>query len=402
MLRWQKLHPETYTRGQEGLLQILGALEGTTASGNLWESVILPHRIGDYQPRWIDELLAGGEWLWHGQRRRSWAGRCRLPCARLNSGTSPPRIADDGMPRPESLDAVRHEASSNAEAAQFVTDLASHRTLRLRSSAPTRCGVWSAFRWRRTTTSTSFAEASNVEAEPASRVGLRSLRDLLLACVLQLGPKGRWSLSFPGLGPTLRNAARGRPMLLDRYGIACRDLALLDAHAAMEKILYEVLSRLELSDEVRKRGYFVEGLSGAQFALPEASRMLQELASPSQAAAPPVLVHSLDPANLFGSGAFYPLPDERQVCDVPATGWSYKLGSRLLPSNNTANASRTCPAFARSNCQPLSNSCCVCSIARPAICGRSWSWKNGTECRSARAKVANCWNRPVLSAIIKR
>jgi ATP-dependent Lhr-like helicase len=68
------------------------------------------------------------------------------------------------------------------------------------------------------------------------------------------------------------------------------------------RLLYEVLSRMELAGEVR-RGYFVEGLSGAQFALPEAARQLQEAALPSPAGAPVVLVHSQDPSNLYGSGA---------------------------------------------------------------------------------------------------
>ena len=67
-------------------------------------------------------------------------------------------------------------------------------------------------------------------------------------------------------------------------------------------MLYEVLSRLELAGDVR-RGYFVEGLSGAQFALPEAARQLQEMSLPSTAGAPVLLVHSLDPANIYGGGA---------------------------------------------------------------------------------------------------
>jgi ATP-dependent Lhr-like helicase len=73
------------------------------------------------------------------------------------------------------------------------------------------------------------------------------------------------------------------------------------------RVLYEVLSRMELAGEVR-RGYFVEGLSGAQFALPEAARLLQELSLPATAAAPVLLVHSLDPANLYGSGAPLDIP----------------------------------------------------------------------------------------------
>src|SRR5262249_21439764 len=71
--------------------------------------------------------------------------------------------------------------------------------------------------------------------------------------------------------------------------------------------LYEVLSRMEMTGEVR-RGYFVEGLSGAQFALPEAARLLQEAALPSTANAPAVLLHTLDPANLYGSGAAPGIP----------------------------------------------------------------------------------------------
>jgi ATP-dependent Lhr-like helicase len=96
-------------------------------------------------------------------------------------------------------------------------------------------------------------------------------------------------------------------LLLERYGIVARELALFDPWLLPWRVLYEVLSRMELAGEVR-RGYFVEGLSGAQFALPEAARQLQELHLPSTAAAPAVLLHSMDPANLYGSGAPFDIP----------------------------------------------------------------------------------------------
>jgi len=86
-----------------------------------------------------------------------------------------------------------------------------------------------------------------------------------------------------------------------------RELALFDPWMPSWRLLYEVLSRMELSGEVR-RGYFVEGLSGAQYALPEAARMLQDLELPSTAADPLILLHSLDPANLYGSGAPFDIP----------------------------------------------------------------------------------------------
>jgi ATP-dependent Lhr-like helicase len=68
------------------------------------------------------------------------------------------------------------------------------------------------------------------------------------------------------------------------------------------RVLYEVLSRMELGGEVR-RGYFVEGLSGAQFGLPEAVEQFQNLPQAVTNQAPVLLMHSLDPANLYGSGA---------------------------------------------------------------------------------------------------
>src|SRR5947207_4821986 len=96
-------------------------------------------------------------------------------------------------------------------------------------------------------------------------------------------------------------------VLLERYGIVARELALLDTTLLPWRVLYEVLSRMELAGEVR-RGYFVEGLSGAQFALPEAVTLLQEGGRPSLATAPAILLHSQDPANLYGSGAPFDIP----------------------------------------------------------------------------------------------
>jgi ATP-dependent Lhr-like helicase len=95
--------------------------------------------------------------------------------------------------------------------------------------------------------------------------------------------------------------------LLHRYGVAARELAIADPGMPSWRLLYEVLSRMEMTGEVR-RGYFVEGLSGAQFALPEAARKLHDVAVPADTASPAVLLHSLDPANLYGSAAAFDIP----------------------------------------------------------------------------------------------
>jgi ATP-dependent Lhr-like helicase len=120
-------------------------------------------------------------------------------------------------------------------------------------------------------------------------------------------PEGRWSAIAWGHPGTEDLALFQARLLLDRYGIAARELAIMDARLLPWRVLYEVLSRMELAGQVR-RGYFVEGLSGAQFALPEATRRLQDLHLPSTASAPVVLLNSLDPANMYGSGAPLDLP----------------------------------------------------------------------------------------------
>src|SRR5205807_7699695 len=98
-------------------------------------------------------------------------------------------------------------------------------------------------------------------------------------------PEGRWSLLPWGHPDPETYAVYQASVLLHRYGVVARELALLDPWMTSWRVLYEVLSRMELAGDVR-RGYFVEGLSGAQFALPEAAERLQELHVPSTATAP--------------------------------------------------------------------------------------------------------------------
>jgi ATP-dependent Lhr-like helicase len=120
-------------------------------------------------------------------------------------------------------------------------------------------------------------------------------------------PEGRWWLISWGQPEPEAHAVYLASLLLRRYGIAARELALLDPWMLPWRVLYEVLSRMEMAGTIR-RGYFVEGLSGAQFALPEAAQRLQDLDLPSTAVAPVVLLHTLDPANLYGSGAPLDIP----------------------------------------------------------------------------------------------
>src|SRR5262249_9832160 len=118
---------------------------------------------------------------------------------------------------------------------------------------------------------------------------------------------GRWALIRWGHPEVESHAVFLASLLLQRYGIVARELALLDSSMLPWRVLYEGLRRVGDAGEGR-RGYFVEGLSGAQFALPEVIPMLQNCAMPSTAAAPLVLLHTLDSANVYGAGAPLDIP----------------------------------------------------------------------------------------------
>jgi ATP-dependent Lhr-like helicase len=193
--------------------------------------------------------------------------------------------------------------------ASFVSDLAADTNL---SPRAVRAALWTLLR-QRLATNDRFDVIRKGEPEAAANGDGRdgtTMRWPTLSSLRRRSiqrPEGRWSLLSWGRPDTESHALQQAALLLHRYGIVARELALLDPWMLPWRVLYEVFSRLELAGEVR-RGYFVEGLSGAQFALPEAARLLQELDLPSTAAAPVVLLHSQDPANLYGSGCPFDIP----------------------------------------------------------------------------------------------
>jgi ATP-dependent Lhr-like helicase len=92
---------------------------------------------------------------------------------------------------------------------------------------------------------------------------------------------------------------------LDRYGIVAREFCKREDLLPWPLIAME-LQRMEMRGEVRK-GYFVEGLSGMQYALPAAVDELQRTRGASDADVPPLLLNACDPANPYGPGLELPL-----------------------------------------------------------------------------------------------
>jgi ATP-dependent Lhr-like helicase len=318
--RWQFVHPETRPATGEGLTDVLGRLQGVLAPAELWEQTLLPARVPGYEPRHLDEALAGGAWTWACQSGSDGLGSLAfLPREQLAEWPAPaaPEVALD-----EGAERVRE--CLRQRGALFVTDLAAQTTLApsaVRAALNVLLGRGLVGNDRFDVIRTGNESPALATAATATAVG----RWRATPRRTQFRPEGRWFLIPWGSPDTETLAVRQATLLLNRFGFAARELAQMDPWLLPWRVLYEVLSRMEMAGSVR-RGYFAEGLSGAQFALPEAAQLLQEVALPSSAAAPVLLLHSLDPTNLYGAGA----PFDVALLDGGTRSLSRRAGNWLV------------------------------------------------------------------------
>lgn len=299
VLRWQHVHPDERRGGADGLAAVLDKLHGLPLAVDLWEQTVLPARVLNYQPRWLEEWIAGGTGVWVAQG----AGEMGVDLAAFVGRAMLTQLAPaEGYPVQNlSENAEKLAALLQQRGALFLTDLACDSGV---SPSEVRRALWELARRGRVTNDQLDVLRRGEQPDPLAQdsskargASLRSLRRLATQRA-----EGRWSLLAWGRPAPEEIALAQCSLLLQRYGIVARELALMDPWLLPWRILYEVLARLELTGEVR-RGYFVEGLSGAQFALPEAAQLLQDLHAPSTATAPVILLHAMDPANLYGSAA---------------------------------------------------------------------------------------------------
>jgi ATP-dependent helicase Lhr and Lhr-like helicase len=170
------------------------------------------------------------------------------------------------------------------------------------------------------------------------------------------GWTGRWSLvrRRGTLGPDLPDEERaeriGRQWLA-RYGIVSRECWRRERPPVSWRSIYRELKRLEFRGEVR-RGYFVKGLGGAQFALPDAIEWLRAAAGDKDPAEGFVVIAASDPANVYnmpvdiadrdplsrprGSGALLVMRQGRVAIAVEGRGRRFTVADWLSPDEIAA------------------------------------------------------------------
>jgi ATP-dependent Lhr-like helicase len=342
--QWQHLDSGSL-RGLDGLVRALEQLQGAPVPASALEKLVLPGRVRDYTPALLDELTASGEVVWAGagalQGKDGWISLHLADTAPLLLPPPPPlelspvhgAVLDAlrggyGLFFRQIADQVRaaHPDVTEGRLADALWDLAWSGRLTNDTLSPLRSLLGSG--------RTAGATAHRAKrAVPRGRYG--ALTGSLRPAASRNGPPtvaGRWSLLPEREEDVTHRAHALARTLLDRHGVVTRGAVAAEGVEGGFSAAYRVLAAFEESGQAR-RGYVVEGLGAAQFAMDGAIDRLRAVHQGRERSAPafgwtdgsrprsggPTVLAAADPANAYG--AALPWPD-------PPAGTTHKPGRK--------------------------------------------------------------------------
>lgn len=341
-------------RGADGVLRAIDQLAGCQLPLSAFESSILPNRVSDYQPAMLDELCTAGEVVWCGVGTLS-GGDGWISVA-------PADLASDLLPLP--VEPTPHASGRVDE--QTILDLLSaggawtHGELLSRMPGLTSDElsqmIWE-LTWAGLLTADTFAPLRERLAARGKRMrartpmrmrsGLRSRSRMARFAVgggelranAPLAIRGRWSIVPARSSSQTARLANQAAAILERHGIVTRGTINIERFEGGFAAAYRVLTMMEDSGSAR-RGYIVEGLGGAQFALPGAVDLIRNIAAredglgdsdrrrtgsgnvlePSNTRTGAIVLAATDPANPYGAALPWPnTTAEAALSNVPPT-----------------------------------------------------------------------------------
>jgi ATP-dependent Lhr-like helicase len=306
LLAWQRVEPDERMEGPESVQALLEQLEGFEAAASGWEGEILPSRMKEYDPVWLDALCLAGRWVW---------GRTAVP---INGGakkSGPVRTTPISLlarphlslwrevaprPNPDEL-----ELTGGARAvhdylkdrgASFFGEIAEGTGLLHTQLEPalSELVAWGLV------TSDSFTGLRALLVPAHLRPPVDRSRRRGSVAVFGMENAGRWSLTRSGAAgdPSFEAVEQVVWSLLRRYGVVFRRLLERETLLPPWRDMLRVLRRLEARGEIRG-GRFVDGFAGEQYALPEAVGRLRAIRKQPKAGSL-VSVSAVDPLNLIG------------------------------------------------------------------------------------------------------
>ncbi len=285
-------------RGMDALVQAIEQLQGAAMPASALESLVLPARVPGYSPAMLDELTASGEVVW--------AGQGGLPggdgwVSLYLADTAPLLMAEPADITVTPLHEKVLDALSDGGAVFFRT--LSDRIGSL-NDGDLVTALWDLV-WAGRLTNDTLAPLRARLGSGRTTHRPRTRRRPVMPS--RTGPPtvaGRWWLLPDRENDTTRRGHALAETLLDRYGVVIRGAVMAERTPGGFAAVYPVLRALEETGRCR-RGYFVDGLGAAQFALPGAVDRLR--ATTSSEAARALVLAATDPANPYG--AALPWPD---------------------------------------------------------------------------------------------
>jgi len=274
------------------LREALVPLQSLALPVALWEAEVLPRRVPDYRPEQLDQLCASGELVWVG------AGLDRVALFFRDDAPVLGRPAGAPAPEGEQHDAIR---AALAGGALFWDGLLAATDLDAATALP---ALWDLV-WSGEVTNDSWSPLRAERRYQPPRPDRRARRFSRTRAQRPTATQGRWSPAaelFAAQEPDRRALAE---LLLERHGIVTRDSVRAEGIPGGYGAVYGELRALETLGSCR-RGYFVEGLGGAQFALGGAVERLRELRPRADDEAEPLVLAAADPAQPYGAVLAWP------------------------------------------------------------------------------------------------
>ena len=323
---WQRAVPGERWRGPDAVFEAVESLRGASLVASTLESSVLPARVEGYVPASLDLLTQAGEVVWAG------AGALPGGDGRLMvfPAQDAPLLLPEPVPPKEGSTAATVLGVLREGGALFFRDVVDRVGRSVGGSVISDTDVVAALWelvWSGCVTNDTLGPLRALwgSGSVSRRSSSRSRRRPVLPT--RSGPPtaaGRWSvLPVPEADPTRRVLARVEARL-ERGGLLFKGWR----GGGISREEYGVLRSMEEAGRVR-RGYFVEGLGGAQFALPGAVDRLRAV-SAEPGDRDPVVLAATDPANPFGAETAWPVGvDGTRSPGRVAGAWVVLDGGRL-------------------------------------------------------------------------
>jgi len=278
---------------RQTLREALVPLQGLALPVSLWESDVLPRRVPAYRPADLDALCASGDVIWVGAGLDRVAVYFREDAALLGSP------AGEVPPEGSVHSSIRAALGAGA---LFWADLLARTELEPPDALT---GLWDLV-WTGEVTNDSWAPLRASRRYDAPRPERNRRRFLRSRTSAPSPTQGRWSLAT-SLFPEQPDRRALAELLLERQGIVTRDGVRGEGVTGGYGAVYGELRALETLG-VCRRGYFVEGLGGAQFALPGAVERLRELRTEAREVRErdALVLAAADPAQPYGAAVPWP------------------------------------------------------------------------------------------------